>query len=185
MRRLIFRKLHARQVKQLGLGFLRYNLALAPWHTKEAAYKTLVQTQLKYNAAHIWHPYSGTQTSMVETVLRTAARCTCRRRRNTSNVGDMLDKLEWPPSLESRRERSLTFFYKMYTLRYSVSYKDKYLTPSPNLRHTQESHKSQYTRQDNYKFAYNEFSDHALKKSFFPRLFWYSPFFRPVVIHDF
>ena len=44
----------------------------------------------------------------------TAARWTCRRRRNASSVGDMLDKLEWP-SLESRREQSsLTFFYKIH-----------------------------------------------------------------------
>ena len=30
------------------LGFLRLNLALAPRHTKEAAYKTLVRPQLEY-----------------------------------------------------------------------------------------------------------------------------------------
>ena len=32
------------------LGFLRRNLALAPKHTKEAAFKTLVRPQLKYAA---------------------------------------------------------------------------------------------------------------------------------------
>ena len=41
------------------LGFLRHNLALAPRHTKEVAYKTLVQPQLVY-AATIWHPYNDT-----------------------------------------------------------------------------------------------------------------------------
>ena len=41
------------------LGFLRRNLALAPWHTKEVAYKTLVRPQLEY-AAPIWHPYNET-----------------------------------------------------------------------------------------------------------------------------
>ena len=40
------------------LGFLRRNLALAPRHTKEVAYKTLVRPQLEY-AAPIWHPYGG------------------------------------------------------------------------------------------------------------------------------
>ena len=46
---------------------------------------------------------------------RTTARWTCRRWRNTSSVGDMLDELEWP-SLEARREQSsLTFFYKIHS----------------------------------------------------------------------
>ena len=43
------------------LGFLRRNLALAPRHTKEVAYKTLVRPQLEY-AAPIWHPHNETET---------------------------------------------------------------------------------------------------------------------------
>ena len=90
----------------------------------------------------------------------TAARWTCRRWRNSSSVGDMLDELEWP-SLQSRRERSsLTFFYKIHSGTVSLD-KDKYLTPAPNLRRTRASHELQYTRQ----FAYSD----ALKNSFFPR----------------
>ena len=42
------------------LGFLRRNLALAPRHTKEVAYKTLVRPQLEY-AAPMWHPYNETE----------------------------------------------------------------------------------------------------------------------------
>ena len=123
------------------LGFLRRNLALAPRHTKEVAYKTLVRPQLEY-AAPIWHPYHETQIEKVEKVQRTAARWTCRRWRNTSSVGEMLDELEWP-SLESRRERSsLTFFYKIHSGTVFLD-KDKYLTPAPNLRHTRASHESQ------------------------------------------
>ena len=81
------------------MGFLRRNvLALAPRHTKEVAYKTLVCPQLAY-AAPIWHPYHETQIAHVEKVQRTAARWTCRRWRDTSCVGDMLDELKWP-SLE-------------------------------------------------------------------------------------
>ena len=43
------------------LGFLQCNLALAPRHTKEVAYKTMVRPQLEY-AAPIWHPYNETET---------------------------------------------------------------------------------------------------------------------------
>ena len=96
----------------------------------------------------------------VEKVQRTAARWTCRRWRNTSSVGDMLDELEWP-SLETRREQSsLTFFYKIHSGTVSLD-KDKYLTPAPNLGRTKASHESQYTT-CRY-FAYSA----ALKKSFF------------------
>ena len=68
----------------------------------------------------------------VEKVQRTAARWTCRRWRNTSSLGDMLDELEWP-SLETHREQSsLTFFYKIHSGTVSLD-KDKYLTLAPNL----------------------------------------------------
>ena len=55
------------------LGFLRRNLALAPRHTKEVAYQTLVHLQLEY-AAPIWHPYNETEMKKVEKVQKTAAR---------------------------------------------------------------------------------------------------------------
>ena len=141
------------------LGFLRRNLALAPQHTKEVAYQTLVHPQLEY-AAPIWHPYNETETKKVEKVQKTAARWTCRRWHNKSNVNDMLNDLDWP-SLEDRRlKSSLTFFYKIHSGTVSLD-KDKCLTPAPRLRSTRASHDSQYTR-------YMSNSD-ALKNSFFQR----------------
>ena len=141
------------------LGFLQRNLTFEPRETKAAAYKTLIRPQLEY-AAPIWHPYVKTQAQQVKRVQRTAARWTCRRWRNASSVGNMLDELEWP-SLESRREQSsLTFFYKIHSGMDYVD-KDKYLTPVTGLRQTRASHDSQYRR-------YQAYSD-ALKNSFFPR----------------
>ena len=52
------------------MGFLWCNLALVPRHTKEVAYKTLVQPQLEY-VAPTWHPYHETQIAQVEKVQRT------------------------------------------------------------------------------------------------------------------
>ena len=113
------------------LGFLRRNLALAPQHTKEVAYQTLVYPQLEY-AAPIWHPYNETETKNVEKVQKTAARWVCRRWHNKSSVDDMLNYLDWP-SLEDRMlKSSLTFIYKIHSGTVSLD-KDKYLTPAPRL----------------------------------------------------
>ena len=83
----------------MTMGFLRRNLAFAPRHTKEFAYKTLVRPQLEY-VALIRHPYHDNQIGHVEKVQKTAARWTCRRWRNTSSVGDMLS---WAPVIISLR----------------------------------------------------------------------------------
>ena len=94
------------------LGYFRSNLAFAPRSTKEVAYKTLVRPKLEY-AAPIWSPHSKLQINQIEKVQRTTARWTCRRWRNTSSVGEMLDELEWP-SLEDRRDQSsLLLFHKI------------------------------------------------------------------------
>ena len=141
------------------LGFLRRNLTFAPRETKAAAYKTLIRPQLEY-AVPIWHPYVKTQAQQVERVQRTAARWTCRRWRNASSVGDMLDELEWPSPKSRREQSSLTFFYKIHSGMVYID-KDKYLTSVAGLRQTRASHDSQYRR-------YQAYSD-ALKNSFFPR----------------
>ena len=141
------------------LGFLRRNLAFAPRSTKEVAYKTLVWPKLEY-AAPIWSPYLKLQINQIEKVQRTAARWTCRRWRNTSSVGEMLDELDWP-SLEARRDQSsLLLFHKIHCGAVSIE-KDKYMTPAHSLKTTRSSHSAQYRRHQTY-------SD-ALKNSFFPR----------------
>ena len=143
------------------LGFLRRNLAFAPRSTKEVAYKTLVRPKLEY-AAPIWSPHSKLQINQIEKVQRTAARWTCRRWRNTSSVGEMLDELEWP-SLEAWRDQSsLLLFHKIHCGAVSIE-KDKYMTPAHSLKTTRSSHSAQYRRHQTH-------SD-ALKNSFFPELF--------------
>ena len=93
---------------------------------QEVAYKTLVWPKLEY-AAPIWSPYSKLQINQVEKVQRTAALWTCRKWRNTSSVGEMLDELEWP-SLKARRDwSSLLFFHKIHSGAVSIE-KDKYGT---------------------------------------------------------
>ena len=130
------------------LGSLRRNLAFAPRSTKEVAYKTLVRPKKEY-AAPIWSSYSKLQINQVEKVQRTAARWTCRRWRNTSSVGKMLDELEWP-SLEARRVRSsLLLFHKIHSGAVSIE-KDKYLTPAHSLKSTRSSHSAQYCRYQTY-----------------------------------
>ena len=140
------------------LGFLRRNFTFAPRSTKEVAYKTLVRPKLEY-AAPIWSPYSILQINQVEKVQNSSP-LDCRRWRNTSSVGEMLDELRWP-SLEARRNRSsLLLFHKIHSGTVSIE-KDKYLTPARSLRSTRSSHSAQYCR-------YQKYSD-ALKNSFFSR----------------
>ena len=79
------RKLHTKL--WFGLNYF------APRSTKEVAYKTLVRPKLEY-AAPIWSPHSKLQINQIEKVQRTAAHWTCRRWRNTSSVGEMLDELQ-------------------------------------------------------------------------------------------
>ena len=130
------------------LGFLRRNLAFAPRSTKEVAYKTLVRPKLEY-AAPIWSPHSKLQINQIEKVQRTAARWTCRRWRNNSSVGKMLDELEWP-SLEARRDQSsLLLFHKIHCGAVSIE-KDKYMTPAHSLKTTRSSHSAQYRRHQTY-----------------------------------
>ena len=95
------------------LSFLRRHLAFAPRSAKEVAYKTLVRPKLEY-AAPIWSTYSKLQINQVEKVQRTADRWACRRWRNTSFVGEMLNELEWPSLKAHRDQSSLLRFHKIF-----------------------------------------------------------------------
>ena len=116
-----------------------------------ASLLTLVQPKLEY-AAPIWSPHSKLQNNQVEKVKRTAARWTCKRWRNTSSVGKMLDGLEWP-SIEARRDQSsLLLFHKNHCRALSIE-KDKYMTPAHSLKTTRSSHSAQYLRHQTYSDA--------------------------------
>ena len=133
------------------LGFLRRNLAFAPRSTKEVAYKTLVRPKLEYEAP-IWSPHSKLQIDQIEKVQRTAACWTCRRWRNTSCVGEMLNELEWP-SLEAQRDQSsLLLFHKIHCGAVSNE-KDKYMIPAHSLKTTRSSHSAQCRRHQTYSDA--------------------------------
>ena len=104
-------------------------LAFAPRQTKEVVYKTLVRPQVEC-ATLISHPYLRTQMQQIEKVQRTAAKWTCKKRRNISSVDSKLSELEWPSLETSREQPSLTFFHKIH---FGIVYIDeeKYLTPHP------------------------------------------------------
>ena len=76
---------------------------------------TLVRPQLEH-AAPIWNPHHQTEIDRIEKVQRTAARWACRRWRNESHVGEILEELQWPELQERRQQASLTFFYKIHNL---------------------------------------------------------------------
>ena len=114
-----------------------------------------LHTKLEY-AAPIWSPHSKLQNNQIEKVQRTAARWTCRRWRNTSSVGVMLDELEWP-SLEARRDQSSLFlFHKIHCGAVFIE-KDKYMTPAHCLKTTRSLHSAQYRRHQTYNDALKNF----------------------------
>ena len=89
-------------------------------------------------------------------------RGTCRKWRNTSSVGEMLDELQWPTLEAWVDQSSLLFFHKIHSGIMSIDI-DKYLTPSQSTRSTRSSHNSQYCRPQIY--------SNALKCSFSQGLF--------------
>ena len=128
------------------LGFLHRNLILSPKETNAAA--------------PIWNPHHQTEINRIEKVHRTAARLACRRWRNQSYVGEMLDELQLPELQERRQQASVTFFYKIHT-NLVIFEKNRYLSKAGRGYRSTRSHPFQYHRP-------NAYMD-RLKFSFFPR----------------
>ena len=78
-----------------------------------AACRAMVRPRLGC-AAPIRSPCHQTEISRIEKVQKTAARWACRRWRNQSRVGEMLEELQWPELQKRRQQASLTFFYKVH-----------------------------------------------------------------------
>ena len=86
------------------------------------------------------HPQDIKEAESLAAFQRTAARWTCRRWRNTSSVGEMLDELKWP-SFEARRDQSSLFLFHMILCGTVFIEKDKYnMTPAHNVTTTRLSH---------------------------------------------
>ena len=137
------------------LGFLHRNLAFAPRSNKEVAYKTLVRPKLEYGA------HSKLQINQIYKGQRKAARWTCKRWRNTTSVGEVLDELEWP-SLEAWRDQSfLLLFHKIHCGTVSME-KGKYMAPAHSLKTTRSSHSAQYLRHQTYSDALKNYRDYLL-----------------------
>ena len=72
------------------------------------------------------NPHYQTEINRIEKVQRTATRWACRRWRNQSHVGEMLEELQWPELQERRQQASLTFFYKIHNNLVTID-KNRYL----------------------------------------------------------
>ena len=92
-----------------SLNFLRRNIKIGNPSIKEHAYKALVRPILEYGQS-VWDPYTASATSRVEAVQRRAARFVTNRYGRTTSVSHMLERLEWEPLTERRRQARLLMF---------------------------------------------------------------------------
>ena len=83
------------------LSLVRRNIRIGSPTIKQRAYQALVCPKLEYAAA-VWDPHTQTNTKLLESVQRRAARWTMSRYHNTSSVTAMLEHLGWR-SLQNRR----------------------------------------------------------------------------------
>ena len=97
---------------QQTLGFLRRNLRIGSIRTKNLAYKALVRPILEY-ASSVWDPHQQKEVDEIEKVQRRAAQFVQNRHRNTSSVGEMLDRLQWPTLQQRRRDARITMLSKI------------------------------------------------------------------------
>ena len=80
---------------------------------REIVYNALVKSKLDY-CSTVWDPAVGYLVDELERVQRRGARMIFGEFRRDCCVTDMINRLEWQPLRETRRERRLGLFYKIY-----------------------------------------------------------------------
>lgn len=94
------------------LGFLRRNLKACPQKLKATAYFSLIRSTIEY-CSTIWDPFTVKNIKALEKIQRRSARFVCGDYGRRSSVTAMMEKLEWKPLVERRRDARLTMFYKL------------------------------------------------------------------------
>ena len=139
------------------LGFLRRNLKHCPKSLKETAYFSLIRSVLDYSAT-VWDPYLQKDVDQLESIQRRAARFVFNDHSRKSSVTEMMQKLDWKPLADRRREQRLIMMYRIINGLIAIP-AETHITPN---RGTTRSKNSQKLRI----FSCNT---DTFKYSFFPR----------------
>ena len=139
------------------LGFLRRNLKIPSIRIKEQAYQTLVRPLVEY-ASTVWNPYTKTEINKIEAVQRRAARYVVNNQRNRSSVSNMLQRLEWRPLANRRKDARLMMMYKIDRELVSITKENRLIPPCRRSRNTH-----------NRAFQIESCRIDTRKMSFFPR----------------
>ena len=137
-------------------AFIARTTKRCPPKVRADAYTTYVRPNLEY-AASVWAPHTKTNINKLESVQRRAARHVTKDYRRTSNVTNMLKKLQWE-TLQERRAKSRTVvFYKIVHGLIDITMPSYITTPTGT------------TRGHNMKYRVPAVRINAFKYSFFPQ----------------